>query len=263
MTLKSTPTLDDVESFWNSRPCNVRHSKAPIGTRQYFDEVEERKYTVEPHIPGFAQFERWRGKRVLEVGCGIGTDTINFARAGAEVVAVDLSEESLAIARTRAEVYGFADQIEFLHGNAEELGSVVGDRQFDLIYSFGVIHHTPNPAAAVRQMRRLVSETTELRLMVYAENSWKRAMIDAGLDQPEAATGCPIAFTYTEASARDLLEGFRITSVTQDHIFPYVVEDYIEHRYVIQPYFQMMSETMFKALESNFGWHLLVGARPD
>ena len=68
----------------------------PVGSREYFDEVEARKYLVEPHIPGFADFERWRGKRVLEVGCGIGTDSINFARAGAELTAVDLSPESLA-----------------------------------------------------------------------------------------------------------------------------------------------------------------------
>src|SRR5512132_3300903 len=98
-------SIADVQRYWDARPCNIRHSAKPVGTRAYFDEVEARKYFVEPHIPGFAEFERWRGKRVLEVGCGIGTDTINFARAGAEVTAIDLSERSLEIARKRATVY--------------------------------------------------------------------------------------------------------------------------------------------------------------
>ena len=97
-----------------------------MGSKEYFDEVEARKYLVEPHIPGFAEFERWKGKRVLEVGCGIGTDSINFARAGAQLTAVDLSSESLKIARQRAEVMGVADRIEFVQANAEELTSAVG-----------------------------------------------------------------------------------------------------------------------------------------
>jgi hypothetical protein len=72
------PGIEAVESYWNARPCNIRHSQKPLGSREYFDEVEQRKHLVESHIqshiPKFAQFERWEGKRVLEVGCGIGTN---------------------------------------------------------------------------------------------------------------------------------------------------------------------------------------------
>src|SRR5437870_2783064 len=92
-------SIQEVQTYWNRRPCNILHSPKPLGTKEYFDEVEARKYFVEPHIPRFAQFEQWRGKRILEIGCGIGTDTVNFARHGAFVTAVDLSEKSLEIAR--------------------------------------------------------------------------------------------------------------------------------------------------------------------
>src|SRR6201984_1986247 len=95
--------ISRVKDYWNSRPCNIRHSAALLGSKQYFDEVESRKYFVEYHIPSFAQFAQWRGKKVLEIGCGIGTDTINFARHGATVTAVDLSPQSLELSRNRVE----------------------------------------------------------------------------------------------------------------------------------------------------------------
>src|SRR5690349_14429061 len=113
--------IQSVRDYWNARPCNIRHSRAEVGTRAYLDQAEERKYFVEPHIPAFADFDAWKGKKVLEIGCGIGTDTMNFARAGAQVTAVDLSAESLKLARKRAEVFGLSDRIDFFEANAESL----------------------------------------------------------------------------------------------------------------------------------------------
>jgi 2-polyprenyl-3-methyl-5-hydroxy-6-metoxy-1,4-benzoquinol methylase len=165
--------VEQVEVFWDQRPCNIRHSPKPVGTREYFDEVEARKYFVEPHIPRFAQFERWQGKKVLEIGCGIGTDTINFARHGAYVTVVELSEKSLEIARQRAVIYDLQDRIRFYHGNAEELSQIVSVEPYDLIYSFGVIHHTPRPERVLEQMRRYVHPGSTVKLMVYHRYAWK------------------------------------------------------------------------------------------
>ncbi len=268
-------SIADVRRYWDARPCNIRHSTQPVGSAEYFDEVEARKYLVEPHIPGFADFERWRGKRVLEVGCGIGTDSINFARAGARLTAVDLSGESLRIAGQRAEVMGVADRIDFVQANAEELTSAVGDEQYDLVYSFGVIHHTPRPERALAEMQALTAPGGTLKLMVYHRRSWKVFWIVAAQERgrfwktdelvakhSEAQTGCPVTFSYTRAEARELVQraGFHVQDVRVDHIFPYRIRDYVRYRYVREPYFRWLPEPLFRALERRLGWHLLVSA---
>src|SRR6266566_3634257 len=157
-------SVSDVARYWNSRPCNIRHSQKAIGTEEYFNEVERRKYFVEPHIPAFADFAQWQGKRVLEIGCGIGTDTMNFARNGAQVTAVDLSEKSLEVARQRAKVFGLDNRIHFIQANAEELSRYVPSGTYDLIYSFGVIHHTPHPERVLDELRHYTHPETVLKI---------------------------------------------------------------------------------------------------
>jgi len=270
--------IDSVRDYWNNRPCNIRHSTQPVGTKDYFDEVEARKYFVEPHIPAFADFEHWRGKKVLEIGCGIGTDTINFARHGAQVTTVDLSDKSMALARQRAEVFGLQDRIRFCPGNAEELSTFVPVEPYDLIYSFGVIHHTPHPDAVLEQLRQYThpgTSGTTVKIMVYYKWSWKVGWIVATeghgkfwkLDElvaksSEAQTGCPITYTYSRSSGKALLErhGFKVTDVAVDHIFPYRIPDYVQYRYVREPYFAWMPPSMFRALEKRAGWHLCLTA---
>jgi 2-polyprenyl-3-methyl-5-hydroxy-6-metoxy-1,4-benzoquinol methylase len=268
-------SIADVQRYWDARPCNIRHSSKPIGSKEYFDEVEARKYLVEPHIPAFADFERWRGRRVLEVGCGIGTDSINFARAGADLTAVELSGESLSIAAQRAEVMGVGDRIRFVQANAEELTSALEEEPFDLVYSFGVVHHTPHPERALAKMRALTAPGGILKLMVYHRRSWKVFWIVAAhgrgrfwnadeviAKHSEAETGCPVTFAYTRGQACELVErsGFRVQDLHVDHVFPYRIRDYVQFRYVKEPYFRWMPEPLFRAFERRLGWHLLVTA---
>jgi 2-polyprenyl-3-methyl-5-hydroxy-6-metoxy-1,4-benzoquinol methylase len=267
--------IEAVRDYWNRRPCNIRHSPLPVGTREYFDQVEARKYFVEPHIPAFAEFPRWAGKRVLEVGCGIGTDTINFARHGARVTAVDLSEESLKVARQRAEVYGLQDRISFHSANAEELTKYVPPEPYDLIYSFGVIHHTPHVERVVEQMRAYAQPGTTLKVMVYHRWSWKVFWIlmregkgrfwrlsEEVARHSEAQTGCPVTYVYSRREGRRLLEaaGFRVRKVQVDHVFPYRIPDYVEYRYRKVWYFRWMPASLFRAVERQFGWHLCLTA---
>lgn len=274
----SDVAVDDVRRFWNRRPCNIRHSDAAIGTREYFDEVEAKKYAVEPHIPGFARFERWAGKWVLEIGCGIGTDTINFARAGAEVVAVDLSDESLRLVKQRARVYGRQDHIHAMQADAEHLSAAFPDSGWaDLIYSFGVIHHSPHPERILAEARKLIAPAGELRVMVYHRRSTKVAALIArhplralrGIDravaiQSEAQTGCPITYTYSRRQAREFVEaaGFVVENIFVDHIFPWAISPYREHRFERRWYWRPVPARAFRVLERRLGWHLCIVAKP-
>lgn len=272
-----TPTLESVRSYWDSRPCNIRHSPEQLGTREYFDQVETRKYYVEPHIPKFAEFPKWDGLRVLEIGCGIGTDTINFARAGARVSAIDLSEESVKIAKQRAMMFGLQNRIRFYTGNAEDLRSYITAEDYDLIYSFGVIHHSPHPEKIVQELQHYTAEGTTLKLMIYNKLSWKVFWIlmkwgiweyplheweRAVADYSEAQTGCPITFTYTKDQARALVEdaGFTVKNIDVEHIFPYKIPEYIRYRYKKVWYFRVMPADMFAWLEHQIGWHLCITA---
>ena len=251
--------IQTVKKYWDNRPCNIRHSQKEIGTLEYFEEVEKKKFFVEPHIVEFSNFPAWNNKSVLEIGSGIGTMAINFAKSGANYTGVELSEESLKLTKKRFEVYG--QEGTFYQGNAEELTSFVPVKKYDLIYSFGVIHHSPNPRKIIQEMRPYMHEQSVLKLMIYAKDSWKNIMIENGFDQPEAQSGCPIAFTYTREEARKLLDGFDIIDMQQEHIFPYEIESYRKNNHVKVPWFANMPEDMFKAIEKRLGWHMLITAK--
>jgi len=266
--------LAEVKEYWDRRPCNILHSSKVVGTREYFEEVTARKYFVEPHIPQFADFERWHGRRVLEIGCGIGTDTLSFAQHGADVTAVDLSEKSIEVARQRANVYGQQERIDFYHGNSEELSSFVPLATYDLVYSFGVIHHTPHPERVLNQIRKYMSAESELRLMVYSKASYKlfQIMREEGvwelsrLDEliarnSEAQTGCPVAYTYTYDEARELLKGFEILEMRKAHIFTWDVDAYKRYEYKKDAAWAGVTDEQLENLEKELGWHLLIRAR--
>lgn len=249
-------TIKDVKNFWDKRPCNIKHSDKEFGTKEYFDDVEHRKYFVEPHIPAFADFPKWKDKKVLEIGCGIGTDSTNFVRNGADYTGFELSKESLEVTKKRFEVFRLSGK--FYSGNAEELSSFVPVEKYDLVYSFGVIHHSPHPEKIIAEAKKYMHSSSEFKLMLYSKYSWKSFMIHLGFDQPEAQYGCPIANVYSFKEIEKLLDGLEITEIKKDHIFPYVIKKYKKYEYEIVPWFRWLPKNIFRWLEKNFGWHTLI-----
>lgn len=243
-------TVEKVCAFFDARPCNVYHGTAEIGSPEWSEQVTVRKYFVEPHIIEFAEFWKWKGKRVLEIGCGIGTDTLQFVKSGVEHIdAVDISNRSVDLAETR---FRKDDPVYFWRCDAE---GGLPEGPYDLIYSFGVLHHTPRPESVLRTCRRFLKSDGELRIMLYAKWSWKRLCGH----QPEAQAGCPIVRWYSVVGARRLLEscGFRVISIQKTHIFPWRVEDYVEHRYVKAFPWNVIPH---RWLEPILGHHLLLKA---
>jgi 2-polyprenyl-3-methyl-5-hydroxy-6-metoxy-1,4-benzoquinol methylase len=272
MTLQ---TIDAVRDYWNARPCNIRHSQFPTDTLEYHFEVQDRKYFVEPHIPGFAEFGKWTRKKVLEIGCGIGTDAINFAQAGAEVTAIDLSEESLKVARKRAELVEV--DIDFWRVNGEDfIGTPAAHTgPYDLIYAFGSIHHSPSPEKILDQIRPYIRKSGTLKIMVYNKYSWKSLwiLLKYGHGQfwkfkelvarySEAQTGCPVTHVYSRRELRAMLErnGFHVKKISVDHIFPYDIDAYKRHEYKLAAPWKYFPDKFRFWLEKKIGWHLLAEA---
>ena len=254
--------LTQVKEYWDRRPCNIRHSANVVGTREYFLEVSERRFFVEPHIKDFISASKWNGRNVLELGCGIGTDAALFAESGANYSGIELSSKSLEIAKDRFSLFELKGNFQV--SSIEDFD--ISRNNFptpDLVYSFGVLHHTVDPLLALKNIVAQCNVGTEFRIMLYASNSYKYALIKAGIDQYEAQNNCPIAYTYTKQDAVDLMEnaGLSVLDVSQDHIFTYNVDKYKQYLYEKEPWFECMPSEHFKALKENFGWHLLITSR--
>tara|TARA_R110002074_G_scaffold132808_3_gene276365 strand:+ start:5056 stop:5811 length:756 start_codon:yes stop_codon:yes gene_type:complete len=246
-------SIEEVKQYWDNRPCNLKHSNKEIGSKEYFLEVSKRKYIVEPHILEFANFEQWTNKKVLEVGCGIGTAAHAFIENGAIYKGIDLSEQSIKIAKQRLNIFKFNGIIE--EGDIENYSS---EEKYDLVYSFGVLHHTPDTKKAIKNIYNLLNEGGTFKLMLYAKNSWKYFCIKDGLDRYEAQSGVPIADVYTYDEVYNLLKDFKNIDIQQKHIFPYKIPEYKNYEYKKQDYFDVMPNNLFNCLENNLGWHLCI-----
>jgi ubiquinone/menaquinone biosynthesis C-methylase UbiE len=163
------PNLKErVRAFWQANPCGTKFADAEPGTRRFYELVEAHRYEKEWHIPAAADFAATRGLRVLEIGCGLGTDGAQFAKAGADYTGVDLTEAAVELARKRFELFNLSGT--FRTADAENLD--FKEETFDLVYSHGVLHHTPDTARAVREIHRVLKKNGKAIVMLYHRNSY-------------------------------------------------------------------------------------------
>jgi ubiquinone/menaquinone biosynthesis C-methylase UbiE len=161
-------SVETVRDFWNSSPCQAHLSQAE-DRRGYFEEISRRRFGGrEWHVPKVAAFDAFRGKSVLEVGCGIATDGLEFARNGARYHGVDLTPHSIELAEERFQLFGQSGQ--FKVANAEER-LPFPDATFDHVYSFGVIHHSPAPEKIVKEIHRVLKPGGTFTVMLYNRTS--------------------------------------------------------------------------------------------
>ena len=155
-------------TYWTRNQPGFRFSSAKYGSAEFFADIEAHRYRLEPHIRDVVRFDRWRGRDVLEVGCGIGTDGAAFARAGARYTGLDAAATALDLARRRFTLEGL--QGRFVHGSAGRLP--FRDGVFDLVYSHGVIHHITGPEAAVCEFYRVLRPGGTALVMLYHRASF-------------------------------------------------------------------------------------------
>ena len=225
---------DQVQRQWNHDPAGSHYVvEAAAHTKDWFLEAERHRYEqYAPWMPDVMEFERHRGEEVLEIGGGMGTDLAQFARHGARVTDVDLSAGHLTLAKENFFVRGL--QGRFIQRDAETLG--FEDNTFDLVYSNGVLHHTPNTDRVVREIFRVLKPGGLAIVMVYAEDSlhyWRNIMWNIGLregqlrrysmaellsrtiERSDNAAAHPLVKTYTRRRLRQLFTGFTRISTVQ------------------------------------------------
>lgn len=230
--MTASPDLNEqVRAFWEREPCGTNgRVTGPLepGSREWFEAVERNRYANEPMIHAAAQFTRHRGRRLLEIGVGAGTDHLQWARAGCVCHGVDLTDAAIEATRRRLALYGFSSALQRL--DAERLP--FDDASFDLVWSWGVIHHAEHPERIVAEIRRVLAPGGEFRGMMYKRRSlavlkeWVKHALLAGrpfrsfADVLAEHFESPGTKAYTKAELARMFSAFR--EVTLDSVMtPY------------------------------------------
>lgn len=247
---------DEVRAYWEEEVCGT--GIAIVGdlnpmSREWFERIEAYRYLREPYIHGAAQFTRWRSKQVLEIGVGAGTDHLQFARAGADLTGVDLTDAAVELCCRHLGVYGFESRLMRL--DAEELP--FESHSFDLVYSWGVIHHSARPAQIVAEVARVLRPGGTFVGMFYNRRSLLALRLWVGnalrarrpwlsfADVVTAKMESVGTKAYTEPELADLFSAFSTVEV-RSLVTPYDVEGL--HGWV------------GKFLPPCFGWNTVVRA---
>lgn len=167
-TLSEKELKQKVHDYWNEEACGTWASDKEKYTKEYFEDIENERYQTEPEIFSFAQFTRFYGKKLLEVGVGAGTDFIQWVRAGTDAYGIDLTEEAIAHVQNRLDLYGLKAK-ELRVSDCEALP--YPDNYFDVVYSWGVIHHTPDTQKALEEIIRVCKPGGICKVMIYHRHS--------------------------------------------------------------------------------------------
>jgi ubiquinone/menaquinone biosynthesis C-methylase UbiE len=160
---------DQVREFWNARSCGEAYAQG-LTELERLDEHSRRRYELEPYLLPFARFDQARGRDVLEIGVGMGADHLQLARQQPRFLAgIDLTSRAIEHTRARLQPHGLVSQLQT--ADAEHLP--FPDDAFDFVYSWGVLHHSPDTAAAVSEIHRVLRPGGVARVMIY--HKWSLA----------------------------------------------------------------------------------------
>jgi len=245
-------TIEEVREYWNAHIHDLDISKQPPGSRGFFDDLDRYHFEKLHHLVRLVDFDGYRGRTVLDVGCGAGVDLARFARGGAEVTGVDVSQSAIELARTNFGQQRLRGRFEVANG--EQLP--FADNTFDLVFAHGVVQYTAQPQRLVDECRRVLKPGGEAIFQVYNRISWLNALsklMKVGLEHEDA----PVILKFSLGEFRRLLAGFRHVRIVPER-FP--VKSRLHGGWkgaIYNGAFVGTFNALPRRLVRRFGWHLL------
>ena len=250
--------IAQIRDYWNRRIHDLEMTDEPVGSRGFFADLDEYRFDKLRYLPRVVQFDGYPGHTLLEVGCGIGTDLVRFARGGARVTGIDLAERSIELARQNFAHAGLQDAAELEIFNGEAMP--FNDETFDVVYAHGVLQYTADPARMVAECYRVVKPDGVVVCMVYNRYSWLNALskvMHVELEHEDA----PGLRLFSIAEYRRLLEPFRDVRIVPER-FPVASRLHggwkgVLYNGVFVRAFNILPRTLVRPL----GWHLMAFCR--
>jgi SAM-dependent methyltransferase len=241
-----------VRSYWNTRIHDLEMTTQPVGSPKFFAELDEYRFDKLAYLPQVIDFNGYRGKTLVEVGCGVGTDLVRFARGGASVIGVDLSETAVGLAKANLATSGQAGTVLVADGGDLPLPA----ESVDVFYAHGVLQYAAEPRRIIEEGLRVLKPDGQAIFMVYNRVSWLMALsrlMSVNLEHQDA----PVLDLYSEAEFRQLIAGFRHITIVPER-FP--VKSRLHHGWKAAIYngvFVSVFNAVPRALVRRFGWHLM------
>lgn len=250
------PLVAEIRDYWNTHIHDLEITSQPVGTREFFEELAEYRFDKLRYLPEVVDFPAYQGKRLLEVGCGVGIDLMRFARAGAIVTGVDLAEVSIDLARKNFARGGLTADLQVMNGEDLQFE----DGSFDVAYGHGVLQYTADGQKMVNELHRVLRPGGEAILMVYNEYSWLNLLSKLTKVELEHADA-PALQMYSIRGFRSLLEPFAQVRIVLER-FPVKTR---LHRGLKATLYNELFVKGFsclpRAVVRPFGWHIIAFAR--
>jgi ubiquinone/menaquinone biosynthesis C-methylase UbiE len=249
--------IDAIQRYWNERIHDLEMTDHPVGSREFFDDLDEYRFDKLNYLPRLVDFNAYRGQRLLEVGCGIGTDLVRFARGGALVTGVDLSTTAIGLAMKNFEWHGLTAQ-ELRVANGEALP--FDDASFDVVYGHGVVQYTADAPRLIGECHRVLTPGGEAIFMVYNRLSWLNAL-STFMKVPLEHEDAPVLKKYSIGEFRRLLAPFREVRIVPER-FP--VKSRLHKGWkgaVFNTLFVGAFNALPRAWVRPLGWHLMAFCR--
>lgn len=248
-------TLSRVRDYWNTHIHDLAITTHPIGTQGFFDELDHYRFEKLDYLPRLVNFDGFQGMRVLEVGCGVGTDLVRFAQGGALVTGIDLSDQAVDLCRKNLAAHGVQGEVKVMNGERMAYPA----NAFDVVYAHGVLQYTPDPHAMIAEIHRVLKPGGTAILMVYNRYSWLNAMskiVRVGLEHDVA----PAFRTFTRREFETMLQAFDLFRIILER-FPVPSRLHrgwkaLLYNRLFVPGFHLFPRRMVRPL----GWHLMAFA---